>query len=118
MNKVRVEGTLDYDEGSSSESEPDVPERPPSPPMVLQGGGRGDEEEIEYFGDKKVAKTAQVQSSSEAVQANPAPSIANEGDSRLASILSKTVETFESGDTAPFGEQERKPAAADVVPAG
>jgi hypothetical protein len=118
MNKVRVDGSLDYDEDSSSESEPDVPQRPPSPPMVLQSGGAGDDEEIEYFGDKKAAKAAQVQRSSEAVQVNPAPCTANEGDSRLASILSKTVETFESGDTAPFGEQEWKPAAADVVPAG
>lgn len=121
MNKVRVEGSLNYDDGSSSDSEPepDEPDRPPSPPLVLHLDG-GDDEEVEYFGDKKitlpiaqnVAKPPEPASTVTVHEGNTA------SESRLASILGGNIDAFESGGNSAFSEPASKPPAADAPPAG
>lgn len=98
MSKVVVEGTLNYEEDSSSESGEDTPQRPLSPPMVYSEAADADDEEIEYFGEQPVRPQK---------AALPAPSPVHTGtsstgtESKLASILQGSVQAFEMGTPLP-----------------
>lgn len=75
--QVKIQGSLDFDEGSSSESEAEEENEPLAPPITINM--REDDEEVEYFGGEK--KKVPTQESQE---------------SRLASILASNVQEFEN----------------------
>ena len=100
MSKVKVLGTLDFEEASSSDSESDTSQRPISPPMVLLNEG-GDDEEIEYFGEKAPIKAPRSVVATEKSNASEESSENATNDSKLASILFQNVQKYEAGVEPP-----------------
>ena len=120
MIKVKIEGRIDFEDGSSSESESEGSERPDSPPMVLLEG-QGEDEEIEYFGEKKEKPAREVKKKSADIDTGEIVGGGfddiNAEDSRLASILSKQVHEFENDSTlTQTAPRVSQPAAADPAP--
>jgi hypothetical protein len=119
MIKVKIEGRVDYEDGSSSESESDVSQRPDSPPMILVDG-HDEEEEIEYFGEKK-AQPRVIAAKKVAPKASESMGggfdEVEAADSRLASILSRQVHDFEQDTTTPQNAPKAtQPIAPEPTP--